>query len=160
MPDPDPLQQLLDRSWASSGAGARSSWPEGTRMTARQLRRFLASQRFCVLASTGGDGEPHLVPVSFLSTGDGRFWLPSVAGAVRLRDLQARPRLALIIGQGMGEAHRLVLANGSVEVVPSQDLPATVRGQAELKLGDVAWAAWWLLLRPDRLVAYRGGPAG
>jgi hypothetical protein len=125
-------------------------------MKADQVIAFLDGQRYCAIATIGPAAEPHLVPVSFVSLDDGSFWLPAVAGAARLRDIWSRPRAALVVGQGVGTGHTLVLANGSVETVAPDRLPDEVRQRGLDKLGNTEWAACWLVLRPDRLIAYAG----
>ncbi|MGC1183554.1 MAG: pyridoxamine 5'-phosphate oxidase family protein [Candidatus Dormiibacterota bacterium] len=153
------LQALLDSSWAKAGRSARAAWSQPDRMTAEQVTRFVCRQRNCALATTSPQGEPHLVPVSFLFLADGSFWLPAVAGAARLRDIRSRPRAALLVGQGQGAEHHLVIASGPIEVVASGDLPRSVLVGSADKLGNTSWASWWLVLRPDRLIAYGGEPA-
>jgi hypothetical protein len=39
-------------------------------------------------------------------------------------------------------------------------LPAEVRKRSQEKLGDTTWASSWLVLRPDRLIAYAAAAAG
>lgn len=153
---PSPLQELLNRSWAGAGRTARLAWPEHTRLSAAEVERFLAEQRFCAIATTGSSGAPHLVPGSFANDASGTFWLPTVAGAVRLEDLRTHPRAAVLVGQGVGASHTLVLAHGVVERFHRDDLPAAVLARAEAKLGDTSWADSWLELRPKRLLAYSG----
>lgn len=153
------LQELLDSSWAKAGRSARAAWSQPARMTAEQVTRFLRQQRNCAIATSSPQGEPHLVPVSFLFLPDGSFWLPAVDGAARLRDIRWRPWAALLVGQGLGAEHQLVMASGPIEVVAAGALPRSVRDGCQDKLGDTSWASRWLVLRPDRLIAYGGEPA-
>lgn len=154
MGDLEALRVLLDSSWAKAGKGARGAWRQTDRMTAEQVISFLADQRYCAIATTNPQGEPHLVPVSFLSLADGTLWLPTVDGSVRLRDVLSNSRAAVVVGQGVAGTHAAVMARGPVLAVASAEVPAAVLERAQAKLGDTAWAAWWLLLRPDRLLAY------
>jgi hypothetical protein len=148
------LQALIDASWAKAGKAAREAWPEPNRIRADGVATFLGQQRFCVIATTSPAGNPRLVPGSFVSMEDGTFWLPTVAGAGRLRDVRTRPRAAVLVGQGVGSEHTLVMVNGLVELVESFELPAAVQAQARAKLGETAWVGCWLRLRPERLLAY------
>ncbi|HEY6538487.1 MAG TPA: pyridoxamine 5'-phosphate oxidase family protein [Candidatus Dormibacteraeota bacterium] len=120
------------------------------------MRTFLREQRFCALATTSPGGDPHLVPVGFLYLDDTSFWLPTGAGAVRLADLRKRPRAALMVGQGVGAQHQLVLVRGPVRIHPGQDLRGVVAKAAGEKLGDTDWASSWLELRPTSVLAYSG----
>jgi hypothetical protein len=154
------LQALLDSSWARAGAAARAAWSAPSRMTAAEVGRFLARERYCAIATGSPKGEPHLVPVSFVFLDDGSFWLPAVDGSARLRDISAHPRAALLVGQGVGADHQLVIARGPVEIMATATLPAVVRKRSQEKLGDTTWAGSWLVLRPDRLIAYAAAAAG
>jgi hypothetical protein len=148
------LQALIDASWAKAGKAARGAWPEPNRIRAEGVATFLGQQRFCVIATTTPAGNPRLVPGSFVSMEDGTLWLPTVAGAGRLRDVRSLPRAAVVVGQGMSSEQTLVMLNGPVDLVESAELPAAVRAQARAKLGETAWAGCWLRLRPERLLAY------
>ncbi|MGH7609668.1 MAG: pyridoxamine 5'-phosphate oxidase family protein [Candidatus Dormibacteria bacterium] len=155
------LQRLLDASWERARPAARSAWPEPQRMRAADLLAFLGQQRYCAVASVSGAGQPHLAPASFLSLEDGTFWLPSMAGALRVRHLdRQRARLALLVGQGMGSSHTVVSATGPVVVIATADLAETVRSQGTAKLADCSWAECWLRLEPERLLGYSALTAG
>lgn len=147
--DLEALQVLLDLSWAKAGHGAKTVWERTDRMTAGQFISFLADQRYCAIATTGSQGSPHLVPVSFLNPADGTFWLPTVDGSLRLRTILWNPRAAVVVGQGLAGSRTVVVARGAVGAVASSEIPAAVREQAQAKLGDTAWAAGWLVLRPE-----------
>ncbi len=150
------LQELIDNSWAKASPGARASWPPETRMSAAQAVAFLEGQRYCAVATVTGQGDPHLAPCAFLSLEDGSFWLPAVAQALRLRHLRRRPRLALVVGQGVGPEHQVVLARGPVVMIAVPEVPPAVLSRAEHKLGSTRWAGTWIHLVGERLLAYRG----
>ncbi|MHB8394830.1 MAG: pyridoxamine 5'-phosphate oxidase family protein [Candidatus Dormibacteria bacterium] len=154
MIDSTTLQKLIHLSWQSAGVAARKAWPEGTRMSALEVEAFLAQERFCAIATTGLNRVPHLVPGSLVNDRDATFWLPTVAGAVRLADLRSHPTAAVLVGQGVAATHALVMARGVVEKFAPDDVPGRVRAAARAKLGDTSWAALWLALRPERLIAY------
>jgi pyridoxamine 5'-phosphate oxidase family protein len=59
---------------------------------------FLHSQRLCRLATVGPSGWPHVVPVVYALTADGAFEFD--ADGVKLRNLTAEPRCALVVDAG------------------------------------------------------------
>lgn len=56
---------------------------------------FLRSQRLCRLATVGPSGWPHVVPVTYTLTEAGDFEFD--ADGVKLRNLSAEPRCALVV---------------------------------------------------------------
>jgi pyridoxamine 5'-phosphate oxidase family protein len=56
---------------------------------------FLRSQRMCRLATVGPSGWPHVMPVMYALTEDGAFEFD--ADGVKLRNLTAEPRCALVV---------------------------------------------------------------
>ncbi len=106
-----------------------------------------------MVSSSRPDGRPRSTPVSFLVVA-GRFWLPTGAGAARVRDVAHTPWLALALTEGGPARHRAVLVEGPAAVVAAADLPGEVRRRAPaLRVGG-DWAAVWLCVDPQRLVSY------
>ena len=56
---------------------------------------FLRSQRLCRFATVGPSGWPHVVPVMYALTDQGAFEFD--ADGVKLRNLTAEPRCALVV---------------------------------------------------------------
>jgi hypothetical protein len=81
------------------------------------------------------------------------FWLPTVAGSVRERNVRAQPWLSLVVTEGDRGRHIAVLVEGPAEVVEPAAAPADVRAAAG---GD--WVGCWLRLRAERVLSY--GSAG
>jgi len=77
------------------------------------------------------------------------FWLPTVAGSVRERNLRATPWLTLVIAEGDRGEHIMVLVEGPAEVVAPTEVPADVRAAAA---GD--WIGAWIRLTAERLLSY------
>lgn len=70
-------------------------------MTADEARRLFAAARVARLATVGGDGRPHLVPIAFAVAGDSVFSAvdakPKRTTALRrLENIRANPRVALL----------------------------------------------------------------
>ena len=74
---------------------------------------FLRSQRIGRFATVGNSGWPHVVPVMY--TVDDAGWLEFDADGVKLRNLQAEPRAAMVI-DAMGPK-RGVAIQGRVELI-------------------------------------------
>ena len=74
---------------------------------------FLRSQRLCRLSTVGPTGWPHVVPVMYALTDGGAFEFD--ADGVKLRNLTAEPRCALVVDASGPK--RGVTVQGRAEVV-------------------------------------------
>ena len=74
---------------------------------------FLRSQRIGRFATVGPSGWPHVVPVMY--TIDDGGWLEFDVDGVKLRNIQAEPRAAMVV-DAMGPK-RGVLVQGRVELI-------------------------------------------
>jgi PPOX class probable F420-dependent enzyme len=142
-------------------------------MTPDEVDVFLAEERTCRVATVGGDGRPHVVPLWFIWDG-ARLWLNSLTKSQRWADLMRDPRLAVVIDTGH-DFHELrgVEINGAVEVVG--DIPRTSEPHPELAeperlfarkyAGTDAFAPdgrhAWLRVTPEKLSSwdFRKNPA-
>jgi hypothetical protein len=143
----DGLGAVQDQSFARASAATASSYPPERRLTAAQLERYLSRRAFAVVSSARADGRPHAAPSLFYRQGT-RFWLPTVAGSARERNVRAHPWLALTVTEGDDDEHVAVLIEGPAEVRPPQEAPAEFRDRP----GD--WARAWLLLRAEKVFSY------
>ena len=71
------------------------------RLTEEEAQQRLASARVARLATVGGDGQPHLVPVTFAVDGDLIYttvdYKPKKSANLRrLRNIRENPRVALL----------------------------------------------------------------
>ena len=110
----DEVGAVQDRSFAGASAATARAYPPERRLTAAQLARYLDRRSYAVVSSARGDGRPHAAPSLFYRRG-AEFWLPTVAGSVRERNVRAHPWLALTVTEGDDEAHVAVL----IEAPPS-----------------------------------------
>ncbi|GAA2811993.1 pyridoxamine 5'-phosphate oxidase family protein [Streptomyces showdoensis] len=86
-------------------------------MTPAELDSFLAEQRTCRVATVSADGRPHVSALWF--AWDGRsLWLYSLTRSRRWAELRARPRIAVVVDDGVeyGELRGAELS-GTVEFV-------------------------------------------
>jgi pyridoxine/pyridoxamine 5'-phosphate oxidase len=143
----DDLGAVQQRSFARASAATAGSYPAERRLTAAQLARYLDRRAFAVVSSARKDGRPHAAPSLFYRRG-AEFWLPTVAGSARERNVRAHPWLALTVTEGDHDEHVAVLIEGPAEVVPPDEAPAGFRARP----GD--WARVWLLLRAEKILSY------
>lgn len=122
-------------------------------MTGPQLAEYLECRTYALASSTRPDGRAHAAPTLF-SIREEAFWLPTLGGAARLRNVQAHPWLALSVIEGEHDAHAAVLAEGPAEVLTT--VPEYVRDTTELRNdgGSLDWATAWLRVTPQRLFSF------
>ncbi len=77
------------------------------------------------------------------------FWLPTMAGSVRERNLNGMPWLTLVIAEGDHPEHIAVITEGPAEVVTPPQVPADVRAAVT---GE--WVSAWIRLTAERLFTY------
>lgn len=141
------LSDLQDRSFARVGVTTAGAYPRDERLTGPQLAAYLDRRSFAVVGSVRRDGRPHAVVTSYTRRGT-TFWMPTVEGAVRERNVREHPWLSLTVTEGDRGAHVVVLIEGPAEAVPQDEVPENVRAAA----GD--WARVWLRLTASRLLSY------
>jgi hypothetical protein len=142
------LDELQARSFARASIPTLSAFPAERRLDGPQLAAYLDRRAFAVIGSSRPDGRPHAAMSSYLRRGN-VFWLPTVGGSVRERNVRAQPWLTMTVAEGDGSAHIVVLIEGPAEAVPPPAVPADVRAAVA---GD--WVAAWLRLTPARLLSY------
>lgn len=112
------LQDLIEGSFARSGAHLRSIMSERYRVDAVATARYLQGIRHLVLSTVTAKGEPRVSPVDGLFV-HGRFHLSSDASAVKVRHLRARPAVSAAHAVGDDVA---VVVHGTAEVIqPGHD---------------------------------------
>src|SRR3984957_13591578 len=124
------LAVLQQRTFARATTATVSSYPPERRLDAAQLASYLARRAFAVVGSTRADGRPHAAMSSYVRRG-ATFWLPTVAGAVRERNLRGTPWLTMVIAEGDHGEHVVVILEGPAEVVAPADVPGDVRSGAQ-----------------------------
>ncbi|WP_433021174.1 pyridoxamine 5'-phosphate oxidase family protein [Kribbella sp. CA-294648] len=147
------LEQLQEESFRQGGKAVRTSYPPERRMTGTQLAGYLQRRSYALASSTRPDGRAHAAPTLFTIHAEA-FWLPTVGGAVRLRNVEANPWLALSVLEGEHDTHAAVLTEGPAEVlttVPADVVQATERRNTG---GTLDWATAWLRMTPQRLFSF------
>ncbi|HET6380396.1 MAG TPA: pyridoxamine 5'-phosphate oxidase family protein, partial [candidate division Zixibacteria bacterium] len=110
------LGRLQDESFSRAGPGMRKAYPPERRMTGSQIAEFLERRTYALASTTRPDGRAHAAPTLFTVWAEA-FWLPTVAGAARLRNVRVNPWLALSVVEGEHATHAAVLAEGPAEVL-------------------------------------------
>jgi Pyridoxamine 5'-phosphate oxidase len=142
------LGRLQDRTFLRATAATVGSYPPERRLNAAQLASYLDRRAFAVVGSTRADGRPHAAMSAYIRR-DATFWLPTVAGSVRERNLSVAPWLTMVIAEGDHDEHIAVLIEGSAEVVEPSLAPSDVRAAV-----SDDWVSAWIRLTADRLMSY------
>jgi general stress protein 26 len=142
------LGRLQTETFARATMATTSSYPPERRLTAAQLASYLDRRAFAIVGSTRADGRPHAAMSSYLRR-DSTFWLPTVAGSVRERNLRGTPWLTMVITEGDRGEHVVVILEGPAEVIASAEVPDDVRSGAQ---GD--WVNAWIRLKAERVLSY------
>jgi len=94
----------------------------------KRAQQRLREEKLAWLVTTGEDGTPQPVPVWFLWDREASFLLYSKPATAKLRNIGARPRVALHL-DGNGEGGDIVVVLGDASVTddpPANDVPAYV----------------------------------
>jgi nitroimidazol reductase NimA-like FMN-containing flavoprotein (pyridoxamine 5'-phosphate oxidase superfamily) len=142
------LGGLQDRTFARATSATATSYPPERRLDAAQLASYLDRRAFAVVGSTRADRRPHAAMSVYVRRGV-MFWLPTMAGSVRERNLRGMPWLTMVIAEGDHPEHVVVIAEGSAEVVELSEVPADVRAAA-----TDDWVSAWIRLTAERLLSY------
>jgi len=142
------LGGLQDRTFARATAATAVSYPPERRLSAAQLASYLDRRAFGVVASSRANGRPHAA-MSIYIRRDVTFWLPTMAGSVRERNLRGTPWLTMVIAEGDHPEHIAVIVEGPAEVVAPPQVPADVRAAA-----TAGWVSAWIRLTAERLLSY------
>ena len=142
------LGDLQDRTFARATAATAVSYPPERRLSAAQLASYLDRRAFAVIGSTRPDGRPHAAMSIFIRRGV-TFWLPTMAGSVRERNLRRTPWLTMVIAESDHPVHIAVIAEGPAEVVAPEQVPAEVRAAV-----TADWVSSWIRVAAERLLSY------
>jgi hypothetical protein len=142
------LESLQERTFARATAATNKSYPPERRLNGTQLAGYLNRRKFGVVGSTRADGRPHAAMSVYIRR-DTTFWLPTMAGSVRERNLLATPWLTMVIAEGDHPEHVAVIVEGPTEVSAPAQVPADVRAAM-----TADWVSSWIRLTAERLLSY------
>jgi hypothetical protein len=147
------LGRLQTETFARATPATTSSYPPARRLTAAQLASYLDRRAFAVVGSTRADGRPHAAMSSYIRR-DTTFWLPTVAGSVRERNLRGAPWLTMVVTEGDRGDHVVVILEGPAEIIAPAEVPDDVRSAAR-----GGWVNAWIRLTAERLLSYAADSA-
>jgi len=142
------LSGLQDRTFARATAATSLSYPPERRLSAAQLASYLDRRAFAVVGTARADGRPHAAMSVYVRRGT-TFWLPTMAGSVRERNLRRTPWLTMVVAEGDHPVHIAVIAEGPAKVVALPEVPADVRAAI-----TADWVSEWICLTAERLLSY------
>jgi general stress protein 26 len=150
----DALAELQDRTFERATAATAKSYPPERRLTAEQLTTYLGRREYAVVGTARPDGRPHASMSMYLRDGTS-FWLPTVSGSIRERNLRTQPWLNLVIAENDDDTHIAVIAEGPADLVSLDDLPDEVRTVVDERWSYVwKWVEVWIRLRTERVLSY------
>ena len=144
----DVLGELQDRTFARATSATGISYPPERRLSGAQLAAFLGRHKFGVVGSTRADGRPHAA-LSIYIRRDLTFWLPTMAGSVRERNLRGTPWLTIVVAEGNHPDHIAVIIEGPTEVLAPSEVPGDVQAAV-----TEDWVSLWIRLTAERLLSY------
>src|SRR5215475_726303 len=137
------LGDLQDLTFARATAATAISYPPERRLSAAQLASYLDRRVFAVVGTTRADGRPHTAMSVYIRRGT-TFWLPTMAGSVRERNLRGTPWLTMVVAEGDHPVHIAVIAEGPAKILAPPQVPADVRAAVT---GD--WVSEWICLEAE-----------
>jgi Pyridoxamine 5'-phosphate oxidase len=142
------LGGLQDRTFARATAATALSYPPERRLSAAQLASYLDRRAFAVVGTSRADRRPHAAMSVYVRRGT-TFWLPTMAGSMRERNLRGMPWLTMVIAEGDHPVHIAVIAEGPAQVVTLTEVPADVRAAVTSD-----WVSEWIRMTAERLLSY------
>jgi hypothetical protein len=110
------LQDLIDESVARASPYLREAFtmPEHT-LSARQLVRYLEGAVPVAVATVNSKGDPQVVPIHSIFV-HGRFFIPTVTSALRVKHLQRNDGISLAhyVGEDLA-----IVVHGKAALIPS-----------------------------------------
>jgi hypothetical protein len=146
------LESLQEQTFGRATKATAESYPPEHRLTGAQLAAYLDRRAFAVIGSARPDGRPHAAMSSYVRRA-ATFWLPTVAGSVRERNVRNRPWLTLVVTEGDRGEHVVVIIEGPAAAVPPGEVPGDVR---DAVTGD--WVGTWLRLEAASVLSYAANP--
>ncbi|HXJ65271.1 MAG TPA: PPOX class F420-dependent oxidoreductase [Actinomycetota bacterium] len=110
---------------------------------------YLRSQRLGRLATAGADGQPHVIPVTYVYNADeDAIDVGGIAfgAGKKWRDVQANPRVAFLVDESTGKSARAVEIRGTAE--------AHDTGGESINPRFPNFAPEFIRIRPARIVSW------
>lgn len=154
------LEMIQARSFAQASPATLGSFPVEKALSGPELLAFLEEPRYATVATTRPDGRPHAAMSSYRYR-DGRLWLPTVTGAARVRNVAGEPAITIIVAEGAGDDHVMVMVEGEAVLHedPEPVLSDWLRGAWQTVYGeDLGWAGRIIEVVPTKVLSYSAVP--
>lgn len=145
---PNAIADLQDQTFARATPSTNKSYPPERRLTAEQLVTYLDRRVYAVVSTARPDGRPHTA-MSVYVRRDTTFWLPTMVGTVRERNLRQQPWLTLVVPEGDNAEHIAVIIEGPAKTYTLEEVPADVRAAM-----DSDWVDSWIRLDAQRVLSF------
>ena len=143
------MQSVIDHSIATAGPYLRSSFRMPTHsMSPRQIVGLLNGILDVAIATVTAKGEPRVSPIGAVFW-RGRFYVPTLAAAARVRQLRRNRAVSVTYYQGVDIA---IIVHGRAAFIepPDEDFPALYELQQETSGQNVrGWGENPLYIRVD-----------
>ena len=150
----DTLARIQEASFARASEATRGAFPQDRRMDGATLLSFLTRKRYAVLATTRPDGRPQAAPVGYALVGT-KFVMASLPDAQRVRNLKHEPHASVVIDQGEGDRHGVVIVEGTTRLLEPLDASLDMRAPFRDDAGTFPdWIGILVALTPERLLSY------
>ncbi len=83
------------------------------RLTQDELDEFLSTSKWGRLATATPEGEPHITPLGYVWH-DGAIWFHGMKEGRRARDLEANPKVAFLVDDGVGPDDHYTKRRGAI----------------------------------------------
>ena len=109
------------------------------RLTAQELRDYLATARVIILNSLGRDGAPHPMPMFYAIDADGAVLMTTYAKSQKIRNLRRDPRVSMLVEDGAAYFElRGAVLYGSAELIDDTEEVARILGAVAARQGEAA----------------------
>ena len=146
--DDQQFAHLQNQTSARAKPPTLAAYPPERMLTGAQLTEYLTGHSIVAVSSTRPDGRPHCAITSYVRRGI-TFWLPTMAGSVREKNVQNQPWVALTFSEDNPNAHLAIIIEGTAAVVDPAAVPADV-------IADFprAWVSQWIRVDARRVLSY------
>lgn len=121
-------------------------------MSGAEMAEYLTRRRYLVVSTARKDGRPHAALSAFV-LGNERFWLPTMVGTARERNVRVSRYVSLVVAEGDSADHKAVLSEGPAEV--ASDVEEAVVDIWNSRHGELPdWADAWITVTPAKLFSY------
>lgn len=154
------LEMVQARSIDRASRATLGSFPADKALSGPEMDAFLSGRRYAMVATTRPDGRPHATMAAFRHR-EGRLWLPTVAAAARVRNVTMHPWVTVIVAEGVGDDHIIVMVEGRaiLHEDPEPIMSAWFRAAWDSAYGtDPSWVGRIIEVVPTKVLSYAEVP--